>query len=154
MSEIGAGYYRGQDRDISVGDIVAIVISVTFGLPILVCIIYVLYVWIRACYHREEMRRDGTLGEGCFWCWKSSSQVSLNVDELVAAVPAVLPNGKVVSNGTTWTAPAKTGNRTDRSGSSTPTDTDGGVELTSHHPSMPPLDVQQQQQAETVIEVA
>ena len=139
MSEIGAGYYRGQDSHISVGDIVAIVISITFGLPIVVCLVYLLYVWARACYHRDEMRRDGTMGDGFFWCWKTSSQVQLSVDELVAAVPAVLPRGKETDSGSNGASQSSQGKaegrakRADRSGSSTPTESDAGVELTTKH---------------------
>ena len=115
MSEIGAGYYKGQNRDLDVGDIIAIVVGVTIGLPILVCLIYGLFIWMRACYYKEEMKRNGTIGEGVFWCWKSSSQVDLNVAELVAAVPPVLPDGKAVDGG-------RAGKGAERSGSSTPTE--------------------------------
>jgi len=151
MSEIGAGYYKGQDRDIDAGDIVAIVISITFGVPIIACLVYLIYVWVHACIHREEMERDGTIGDGFFWCWKSSSQVDLNVDQLVAAVPPVLPNGKVVDGAMSG------GKGTGGSGSSTPTESDTGVELTSHHSTLPqasPRRQQQQQHGEVVIEVS
>jgi len=149
MSEIGAGYYRGQDSHISVGDIVAIVISVTFGLPLLVCVIYLLYVWIRACWHKEEMKRNGTIGEGIFWCWKSSSEVQLNVEELVDAVPAVLPEQAEDSTG------QGKGRVADKSGSSTPTESDAGVELTTKRSGTLEASARQQQQrGDTVIQVA
>ena len=145
MSEIGAGYYRGQDSHISVGDIVAIVVSVTFGLPLVVCLIYCLYIWARACYYYEDMKRDGQLGEGVFWCWKSSSQVDLNVDELVDAVPPVSTNGLALQSGAGQSSGAT------RSGSSTPTESDPGVELTTNRPAPLLTDGRAPQQHEAVV---
>ena len=158
MSEIGAGYYKGQDRDISVGDIIAIVVSITIGLPIVISLLYLLFVWMRACYYRKEMERDGTMGTGFFWCWKTSSQVSLSVEQLVDAVPAVLPSGKEAEGG--GSGQAKSSVPASRSRSSTPTESDGDVELTASRPAplqiISPQQPQQPQQHsdEAVIEVS